>query len=66
MNQISITEIKSFLLNPSPLWGEHKGEGRLGHLEIRRLGFIWDLEIGIWDFFLPGYSRKIETDHGEN
>jgi len=66
MNQISITKIKSSPPHPSPLWGEGKGEGRLGHLEIRGLGFIWDLEIGIWDFHLPGYSRKIETGHGEN
>ncbi len=50
MTQISITKIKSSPPNPSPLWGEGKGEGRLRHLEIRGLGFIWDLEIGIWDF----------------
>jgi hypothetical protein len=50
MNQISITKIKSSPPNPSPLLGEGNGEGRLGHLEIGGLRFVWDLEIGIWDF----------------
>jgi hypothetical protein len=50
MNQISITKIKSSLPIPSPLLGEGNGEGRLAHLEIGGLGFVWDLGIGIWDF----------------
>lgn len=50
MNQISITKIKSSLPIPSSLLGEGNGEGRLGHLEIGGLGFVWDFEIGIWDF----------------
>jgi hypothetical protein len=47
MNQISITKIKSYLPNPSPMLGEGNGEGRLGHLEIRGLGFVWELGFGI-------------------
>ena len=40
MSQISITKIKPSLPDPSPLWGEGKGDGRLG---------IWKLEN--WDLF---------------
>jgi hypothetical protein len=66
MNQISITKIKSSLPNPSPLWGEGKGEGRLGHLEIRGLGFgNWDLRFRPVGVIEKSRRTSGETTHGK-
>ncbi len=40
MTEISMTKISIPSPHPSPQWGEGKGEGRFGHLDI-----------GDWDLF---------------
>jgi len=39
-------------------WGEEKGEGRFGKLDIGKLEFIWSLGFGYWDLSFSMMDRN--------